>query len=77
MENDIMADFKKGRFVVAPGFLLNNPLEQVVVLSDFQFWTDHFEALSHWCDQNHARIEGMTVTLPDPETLTAFCLRWA
>jgi len=29
-----------------------------------------------WCSQNNSKLEGMTVSLPTDQSLTAFILRW-
>ena len=49
----------------------------IVMLSDIGFWVEHYDALKVWCDQHNCKPMGMTVELPDSETLTAFALRWA
>lgn len=77
MANDVMAEFKNRRFVVAPADLLENPGEHVVILSDFEYWNDHYDELQDWVKQNNGYIQGMGLTLPDAPTLTAFCLRWS
>lgn len=77
MANDVMAEFKNRRFVVAPADLLENPGEHVVILSDFEYWNDHYNELQDWVKQNNGFIQGMGLTLPDAPTLTAFCLRWS
>jgi len=77
METDIMAEFKRSRFIVAPHYLLDNPVEHVVILSDFQYWTEHYDDLKDWCKQHGGEVEGMGVTLPDAHTVTLFTLRWS
>ena len=77
MANDVMAQFKNRRFVIAPADLLENPGEHVVILSDFEYWNDHYDELQDWVKQNNGFIQGMGLTLPDAPTLTAFCLRWS
>lgn len=77
MADDIMAEFKNRRFIVAPNYLLENPGEHVVILSDYNFWNDHYDELKAWVEQHGGDIQGMGLTLPDAHTLTAFCLRWS
>lgn len=72
-----MAEFKRQRFVVAPHYLLENSAEHVVILSDFQYWSDHYDKLHEWCKQHGGAVEGMGVTLPDAHTVTLFTLRWS
>ena len=77
MDNDIMAEFKTRRFVVSPADLLEKPGEHVVILSDFRYWNDHYKELHAWVAEHGGIIQGMGLTLPDAQTLTAFCLRWS
>ncbi len=77
MANDVMAEFKNRRFVVAPAELLEKPGEHVVILSDFEYWNNHYDELKTWVEQNNGFIQGMGLILPDAQTLTAFCLRWS
>jgi hypothetical protein len=76
MSDDIMAEFKRSRFVVAPGFMLD-PGEHVVILSDFGYWNNHYDELEQWCKNHGGVIKGMGLTLPDSHTLTLFTLRWS
>ena len=62
------------RFIVVPNVLTDS--YRMVILSDWNYWTDHEDALRSWCKDNVSDITGMTVTFPDSKTLTAFCLRW-
>lgn len=71
-----MADFKRQRFVVAPHYLLENPREHVIILSDFEYWNDHYDELVAWLPPG-SKIEGMGITLPDAHALTMFMLRWS
>lgn len=77
ISDDIMAEFKRNRFVIAPGHMLENPVEHVVILSDFTYWNDHYDELIQWCEQHGGVIKGMGLTLPDSHTLTLFTLRWS
>lgn len=77
MADDIMAEFKNRRFIVAADHLLDQPGEHVVILSDFEFWNDHYDELNAWAEQHSGYIQGMGLILPDAPTLTAFCLRWS
>jgi hypothetical protein len=72
------ANLKRPRFVIADK-LVSASFEQhrIIMLGDIGFWADHFEDLQQWCKETGARIEGMTVNIPDDRTLTAFCLRWS
>ena len=66
----------KQRFVIVPVDLLEG-FENMIILSDYNFWADHEDELRQWCRVNGSSFVGMTVTVPNDQTLTAFCLRWA
>lgn len=48
----------------------------VVILADIEFFNQHYEDFKTWCDHRGCIIKGMTVTVPDPETLTLFALKF-
>jgi hypothetical protein len=73
---DIFADWKKNKFVTVGYDLLDGP-EMLVILTDVKFWALHEQELQTWCDHTGAIMTGMTVTFPNEQTLTAFCLKWA
>lgn len=49
----------------------------IVMLGDIGYWVDNYDALEQWCAVNGGSVQGMTVNIPDDQTLTAFCLRWS
>ena len=65
----------KERFIIVPDVLTNN--EQMVILTDYNYWADRESDLDQWCSDNSSQISGMTVVFPDASTRTAFLLRWA
>lgn len=75
MSDDIFHSWKESRYIVAPEDIVD-PGVILIVLSDYTFWNNHFDEMTDWCRANGAKQEGMTVVLPNPETLTAFTLRW-
>lgn len=68
----------KPRFVVADA-LVSQSLDRycIILMGDIGYWTDNYEDLQEWCENNGASVEGMTINIPDDKTLTAFCLRWS
>ncbi len=48
----------------------------IIMLGDIGYWVDNYEVLQQWCEDNGGSVEGMTVNIPDDQTLTAFCLKW-
>ena len=73
---DILAEWKKNRFITVGYDLLDGP-EILVILTDIGYWASHEQDLQTWCDQHGATITGMSVAFPDEQTLTAFALRWS
>ena len=73
---DIMASWKENRFVVADSALIDIEDNNLIVLTNIEYWNDHYEELTEWCENHNAEIRGMTVTCDD-HTLTAFALRWS
>jgi hypothetical protein len=68
----------KQRFVIAEPVVCESlGVPFILMLADIEFWSSHYEALLDWCDQYNGKVLGMTVELPDAQTLTAFALRWS
>ena len=78
---DIFADWKKNRFIIADDFALNEQQIEgtIIVLTDFRFWgQEHIaDQLVQWCLDNNCKTQGATVTIPSKQLLTAFMLRWS
>jgi len=72
---DVMAEYKAGRFVVADPILGFG--SRLIVLSDFNFWIDRLEELEAWCQLHGAVRKGTTVEIPTDEVLTVFLLQWS
>ena len=75
--DDIMADWKKARFMIVDGDWYDMPFKHMIVLTDVAFWAEHADQLKVWCKQYGCRPEGVTVCIPDDATLTLFTLRWS
>lgn len=75
-QDDIFADWKRNRFIVGDNYLTNVPGKFLIVLTDLQFWSENIEKLNIWCQQYCCNHQGMTVIVPNDETLTLFNLRW-
>ena len=73
--SDIFENARDQRFIVAPQILTDNEL--LIILTDIKFWNDNFDQLQYWCKNNNSQQQGMTVLVPDSQSLTAFCLRWS
>lgn len=77
MSDDLFADWKRNRFIVA-GSDLTESNNHIIVLTDIKFWAEHADALAEWCERNQgAYPQGMTVEISDDKTLTHFILRWS
>jgi hypothetical protein len=75
---DIFALWKTNRFIVADTNILELN-EILVLLTDYKFWGQQHIAdqLLIWCNEYECEIKGMTVLIPNKETLTVFMLKWA
>ena len=73
---DIFESWKRNRFIVADDFQIDNQFKYIVILTDIQFWIENNESLLSWCQEHNCSQQGMTVNIPDDETLTLFYLRW-
>jgi len=75
MSDDIFAEWKNNKFTIVEAALIEVANANLIVLTDIEYWNDHFDELTEWCKEFDAEVRGMTVTCDDT-TLTAFCLRW-
>lgn len=77
---DDLTSYRNKRFVVAPSYISRDLLTvygHIVVLTDFQYWHDKSDELLEWCKETGSELKGVTVDIPNDETLTLFCLRWS
>jgi len=81
---DIFADWKKNRFIIADDFAKEYLNERhvdgtLIVLTDFKFWgQEHIaDQLVQWCIDHNCRTQGATVEIDCAQSLTAFMLRWS
>jgi hypothetical protein len=72
---DIFEHWKKNRFVIGPNGMFGEPY--FVVFTDIDYWLKHLDEMIEWCKDHNCRQTGMTVDIPNSETLTLFCLKWA
>lgn len=63
------------RFIIAPSVLVDQ--EQLIILTDVQYWNDNRDALNQWCQSRDASTAGMAVVLGSESTLVEFILRWS
>ena len=85
MTQDIFADWKKSRFIIADDFVAKEYLNEqqiegtIIVLTDFRFWGQEHVAdqLVQWCIDHGCRTQGATVEINSAQSLTAFMLRWS
>lgn len=76
-DDDIFADWKTGRFIVADSALTEDITNKiVVVMTDFKFWAACADECLDWCKQYNCEIRGMTIEIPDQDTLLLFRLKW-
>lgn len=75
-DDDILADWKKNRFIVTPG-IEDYGCRHLIVLTDIGYWYHNADALAQWCADHNARTQGMTVEIDSDEALVMFTLRWS
>lgn len=68
-------DVTEKKFIIVPG---DNPQEpQMIFLADYVFWARHESELQSWCTLHLSNFMGMTVTVPNEQTLSMFILKWS
>jgi hypothetical protein len=66
------------KFIIAADHLVEHPgVKKMVILSDFRYWTDHYDELEIWAGSNQAQVVGMTVEFCKEQDLVNFILRWS
>ena len=74
-KDDIFEDWKKNRFIVATVDEVHQGI--LVVMTDIKYWVNNAEELVEWCQENNCITKGMTIEIPDEETLLLFRLKWS
>ena len=65
------------RFQYVHGPELGFEESHIIVLTNIDYWIEHYYELEDWCRNRSAECEGMTVSIYDTRTLTEFILRWS
>ena len=68
---------KVRRVVDKPGIYVQFYYEPHPLMIDSVPPDDFFLSVVEWCKENQCETKGMTVTLPDEESITLFTLRWS
>jgi hypothetical protein len=77
MGEDILGDWKKNRYILAPSNLTESD-HHLIILTDVAYWAEHADELIEWCNKTQGvRTQGMTVEISDDKTLTHFILKWS
>ena len=74
-KDDIFEDWKKNRFIVADIDEVHQGI--LVVMTDIKYWVEKAEELVDWCQEHNCSVKGMTIEIPNEETLMLFTLRWS
>ena len=75
---DIMQDWKDQKFVVVGQDLFDEiGYTHLVIMTDIKFWAQAVDDCIAWCYQNECEIKGMTISIPNEETLAMFLLKWS
>ena len=73
---DIFQSWKENRFIVADSKLIDVDDNNLIVLTNIEYWNENYDELVSWCKEHNAEVRGMTVTCDD-HSLTLFALRWS
>lgn len=74
---DIFQEWKDTKFLVADSKLCDTMDENLIILTDVEYWNDNYEKLKEWCKEiGDGEVRGMTFTCNET-TLTAFALKFA
>jgi hypothetical protein len=78
MNQDVIADWKTNRFIIADS-VLHEDLGHLLILTDYNFWgtEETSDKLLAWCSRNKCKMQGMTLILPTDKLLTMFILEWS
>ena len=66
-----------GRFYYTKNYNLKILDQIMIFLTDYKFWADHEQELFEWCKTHGCTFTGMTVGIPDEQTLSLFVLKWS
>ena len=76
--SDIFKSWKEEKFIVADKRITGDLTDKIiVVMSDYRYWAAHVDECEKWCKQYNCEIKGMTIEIPDEDTLLLFVLRWS
>lgn len=73
---DIFESWKSAKFINATDVYVKSD-GIMLVLTNIEYWSDHYEELQDWCKAHGGKVVGMTVELPDERTFILFILKWA
>lgn len=73
---DIFAEWKIRKFIIAESYMFDDPNSTTVILTDISFWAQNIDELVKWCATYGGVISGMTVNFQSKASLTLFLLKW-
>lgn len=76
MMADIFESWKSAKFINATNIYVESD-GIMLVLTNVEYWSQHYEELQSWCKTHGGEVVGMTVELPDEQTFILFALRWS
>lgn len=75
---DIMQDWKMWRFVVVTQDMFEEVgYTHMIIMTDVKYWSEQVDNCIAWCSQYKCEIKGMTICIPNEETLALFLLKWS
>lgn len=49
----------------------------MIIMTDVAYWAEHVDECLAWCKQYECLQKGMTIAIPNEETLALFLLKWS
>ena len=71
---DIFQEWKDNKFIVVKNI---EQYKNLVVLTNISHWHQNYDELWVWCEKHNCKVQGMTIEMPDEQTMTLFVLRWS
>lgn len=77
MNNDVLADWKSNKFIIADPNLTDTD-NHIIILTDIKYWANNINEFAEWCENTEGiKQQGMTLEIQDDKILSYFVLRWS
>ena len=77
MSNDVLADWKSNKFIIADPNLTDTN-NHTIILTDIEYWANNVNEFTEWCENTEGvKQQGMILEIQDDKILSHFVLRWS